>query len=253
MPMAYTPKPDLLAGRVILITGAGEGLGKAAALACAAHGATLVLLGRTVPKLEALYDTIVVAGQSEPAIYPMDLLGADARHHEELAERVAGEFGHLDGLLHSAAQLGTLAPIDYYDPRRWLETLQVNLNAPFFLTRACLPLMKKSPDASILFTSDAVGRKGHAYWGAYSVSKFGIEGLTQILAEELEGFPAMRVNSLDPGPARTHLRATAYPGENPQTLPHPETLMATYLFLLGPDSRGVSGQAFQAQVEAVHG
>ncbi len=253
MPADYKPAPDLLAQRVILITGAGDGLGKAAALACAAHGATLVLLGRTVPKLEAVYDRIVAAGHADPAIYPMDLLGASPDDHEELAERVAAEFGRLDGLLHNAAQLGTLTPIDYYDPRLWLETIQINLNAAFFLTRACLPLMKKSPDASIVFTSAAVGRQGRAYWGAYGVSKFGIEGMTQILAQELDAFPSMRVNSLDPGPARTRLRAAAYPGEDPQTLPQPKTLMATYLFLLGPDSRGINGHVFAARRGAING
>jgi NAD(P)-dependent dehydrogenase (short-subunit alcohol dehydrogenase family) len=253
MPMNYTPAPDLLADRVILVTGAGDGLGKAAAHACAAHGATLVLLGRTVSKLEAVYDRIVASGHPEPAIYPMDLLGATPEDHEDLAERVAAEFSRLDGLLHNAAQLGTLTPIDYYDPRLWLETIHINLNAAFFLTRACLALMKKSPDASIVFTSANVGRRGRAYWGAYGVSKFGIEGMTQILAQELDAFPSMRVNSLNPGPARTRLRAAAYPGEDPQTLPEPETLMASYLFLLGPDSRGINGQAFNAARGSAHG
>ncbi|MGC1953538.1 MAG: YciK family oxidoreductase [Gammaproteobacteria bacterium] len=253
MPADYAPAADLLADRVLIITGAGDGLGKAAALACAAHGATLILLGRTVPKLEAVYDRIVAAGHADPAIYPMDLLGASPGDHEELAERVASEFGRIDGLLHNAARLGTLTPIDYYDPKLWLETLQINLNAAFFLTRACLPLMKKSPDASIVFTSDAVGRQGRAYWGAYGVSKFGIEGLMQILAQELDAFPSMRVNSLDPGPVRTRLRAAAYPGEDPHTLPEPETLMATYLFLLGPESRGISGEIFAARRGAVNG
>lgn len=252
-PPGYTPAPDLLAGRVILVTGAGDGLGKAAALSGAAHGATVVLLGRTVPKLEGVYDGIVAAGYPEPAIYPMDLLGATPSDHEQLAERLLAEFGRLDGLLHNAAQLGTLTPIEYYDPNLWLETVHVNVNAPFFLTRACLPVMKKSSDASIVFSSAAVGREGRAYWGAYGISKFAIEGMTQILARELDAFPSMRVNSLDPGPTRTRLRAAAYPGEDPHRLPEPEELMATYLFLLGPDSRGITGQAFVARPGTANG
>ena len=253
MPTDYSPAPDLLADRVILISGAGDGLGKAVALACAAHGATLVLLGRTVPKLEAVYDQIVAAGHPDPAIYPLDLLGANPNDHDQLAERVAAEFGRLDGLLHNAARLGTLTPVEYYEPKVWLETIHINLNAAFFLTRACLPLMKQSPDASIVFTSADVGRQGRAYWGAYGVSKFGIEGLTQILARELDRLPSIRVNTLDPGPTRTRLRAAAYPGEDPHTLPEPETLTTAYLFLLGPDSRGVSGRAFNARRGTANG
>lgn len=253
VPTGYTPAADLLADRVILVTGAGSGLGKAAALACAAHGATVVLLGRSVSSLEAVYDTIVAAGHPDPAIYPMNLLGASPEDHEELAARVAAELGRLDGLLHNAAQLGTLSPIDLYDPRLWLETIHINLNAAFFLTRACLPLMKRSPDASIVFTSADVGRQGRAYWGAYGVSKFGLEGMSQILSQELDAFPSMRVNSLDPGPARTRLRAAAYPAEDPHALPQPETLMPTYLFLLGPDSRDISGQLFSTRPGAADG
>lgn len=244
----YSPAPDLLAGRVILITGAGDGIGKTAASACAAHGATVILLGRTVAKLEAVYDALVKSGYPEPAIYPMDLLGASPDDHKQLAERVETELGRLDGLLHNAARLGTLTPIDYYDPKIWLEVMQINLNAPFFLTQACLPLLKRAPDASIVFTSAAVGRQGRAYWGAYGIAKFGIEGMMQILAQELGAFPEVRVNSIDPGPVRTRLRRTAYPGEAPHTLPDPQAIMDSYLFLLGPDSRGTSGQAFEAQV-----
>ena len=244
---AHTPPKDLLSERIILITGAGDGIGRAAALACAAHGATVVLLGRTIRKLEETYDQIEQAGHPQAAIYPMNLEGATPKDHGDLAATLETEFGRLDGLLHNAALLGTLAPIAHQDVELWFKVMQVNLHAPFLLTRACLGLLMKSPDASLLFTSDSVGRRGRAYWGAYGVAKFGLEGLSQILAQELETNTTVRVNSIDPGPTGTRLRTQAYPGENALALPTPESIMPAYLYLLGPDSRGVTGQQFDAQ------
>jgi NAD(P)-dependent dehydrogenase (short-subunit alcohol dehydrogenase family) len=244
--MDYRPAADLLTGRVILVTGAGDGLGRAASLSFAGHGATVILLGRTVAKLNRVYDAIVDADGPQPAIYPMDLAGATVDDYEELAQVIDREFGRLDGLLHNAAVLGTLTPLGLYDTKVWHQVLRVNLNAPFLLTRACEALLKRAPDASLLFTSCAVGRKGRAYWGAYGVSKFAVEGLMQIWADELET-AGVRCNSIDPGPVRTGLRARAYPGEDPGRLKTPEAAMSAYLYLMGPDSRGVSGEAFNAQ------
>lgn len=243
----YAPPADLLAGRVILVTGAGDGIGKAVSLAYAAHGATVILLGRTVRKLEEVYDRIKSAGGPEPAIYPMDLEGAVPDDHRQLAQRIASELGRLDGLLHNAGRLGTLTPIEHYDPTEWLRVVQVNLNAVFLLTQACLPLLKRAGDASLLFTSSGVGRRGRAYWGAYSASKFAVEGLMQILADELEKNSSVRVNSINPGRVRTAMRAAAYPAENPAELRKPEDIVLPYLYLMGPDSRGVHGQALDAQ------
>lgn len=239
----YNPPKDLLAGRNILVTGAGDGIGRVAAETFASHGATVILLGRTIHKLEKVYDAIEKAGNPEAAIYPLNLEGATNKEYEDLTEILEREFGHLDGLLHNAAQLGLLSRIDDYDPIAWFQVLQVNLNAPFALTQACLPLLRKAKDASVLFTSDSIGRKAKAYWGAYAVSKFGIEGLMQVLAEETRDSSAIRVNSIDPGPTRTLLRAAAYPGEDPNTLKPPEALMPLYLWLMGPDSIGTTGQA----------
>ena len=244
---AYTPPADLLSNRVILITGAGDGIGRAVALACAAHGATVVLLGRTIGKLEAVYDEIERAGHPQPAIYPMNLEGSTPKDYDDLASTLDREFGRLDGLLHNAAILGGLAPLAHQDVELWFKVLQVNLNAPFLLTRACLSLLMKSADASVIFTSDRVGRTGRAYWGAYGVSKFGIEGMSQMLAQELEANTSVRVNSLDPGAVRTRLRTLAYPGENVLSNPAPETIVAPYLYLLGPDSKGITGRQFAAQ------
>jgi len=245
----YDPPKELLHGRTILITGAGDGIGSVAAKTFAFHGATVILLGRTIAKLEAVYDAIEQTGGPQPAIYPMNLEGATGHDYIELAERLADEFGTLEGLLHNAASLKLLSRIDDYDPQTWFQVMQVNLNAPFLLTQACLPLLRKAEDASILFTSDQVGRKGKAYWGAYGVSKFGLEGLMQILAEETRESTNIRVNSIAPGPTRTDLRSHAYPGEDPQSVKAPITLMPTYLWLMGPDSVGRTGLSIDAETD----
>lgn len=243
----YHPPKDLLADRVILVTGAGSGIGRAVSLALAEHGATVVLLGRTVPRLEKVYDEIERLGWPKAAILPLNLETASTIDYEAAAQTVEKEFGRLDGLLHNAALLGTLTPLELYNIETWGRVMQVNLNAPFLLTRACLPLLKNAPDASIVFTSADVGRRSRAYWGAYGVAAFGIEGLMQTLACELETNTRVRVNSLDPGPVRTELRSRAYPGEDPNILPPPESITGTYVYLLGPDSRAVTGQALNAQ------
>lgn len=242
----YTAAPNLLAGRHILITGAGDGIGRAAALACAHHGANVILLGRTTKKLEKVYDEIEHQGSPLPAILPLDLATATTSQYEQVAATLEKEFGSLDGLLHNAAETGTLTPLEHYTPQMWYRVLQVNLHAAWLLTRACLPLLHKSEDASIVFTSADVGRKGRAYWGAYGVSAFSLEGLMQILAAEHESEARLRCNSLDPGKVHTALRSRLYPGEDAAALAVPETIMPAYLYLLGPDSRGVNGQALSA-------
>jgi NAD(P)-dependent dehydrogenase (short-subunit alcohol dehydrogenase family) len=247
IPNSYVAPTDLLAERVILVTGAGDGIGKAVSVACAAHGATVILLGRTVHKLESVYDDIVTAGGPKPAIYPMDLEGAVPEDHRQLAQRVDAELGRLDGLLHNAGLLGTLTPLEHYDTLEWLRVMQVNVNAPFLLSQACLPLLKRAPDASLLFTSSGVGRRGRAYWGAYSASKFAVEGMMQVLADELDENTRVRVNSINPGRVRTRMRAAAYPAENPDDLLTPQDIVHAYLYLLGPDSHGVHGKSLDAQ------
>ncbi len=243
----YAPPPDLLKERVVLVTGAGDGIGAAAAKCFARHGATVILLGRTVRKLEAIYDAIEQAGGPQPAIYPMNLEGATPKDYQELGDTLEREFGRLDGLLHNAALLGTLTPLEMYDLALWAKVMQVNLHAPYLLTRACLPALRKSEDASVIFTSSAVGHRGRAYWGAYAISKAAAENMMQILADELEANTSIRVNSIDPGAVRTRMRARAYPGEDPNIHPEPEAIMPAYLYLMGPDSKGETGKAFHAQ------
>lgn len=237
----YQPSSELLDDRIILVTGAGDGIGRAAARTYAAHGATVVLLGKTVSKLEAVYDEIEAAGGPEPAIYPMHLEGAAPHDYAELAHVIDVNFNHLDGILHNAAILPYLSRIKDHEPDDWNKVLQVNLTAPFLLTQACLPLLDRSQDARILFTTDAAGRVGKAFWGAYGVSKFGIEGLTQILAAELAN-SAIRVNCIDPGPTLTSLRKHAFPGEDNASLKTPDRLAPLYLWAMGPDSRATNGE-----------
>lgn len=242
----YQAPADLLKDRVILVTGAGDGLGRAAALAYAAHGATVVLLGKTISKLEKVYDEIVAAGGPEPAIYPLHLEGASPHDYEEMAAKIEQSFGRLDGILHNAASIPWLSRIDDYDAEAWVKMVHVNLTAPFLITQACLPLLRKAEDAAILFTTDDVGQRGKAYWGAYAASKGGIERLMEVLAEELEN-SSIRVNAVDPGPTRTKLRKRLYPALDLTDTPTPESRMPLYLWLMGPDSSGEHGKRFACE------
>jgi NAD(P)-dependent dehydrogenase (short-subunit alcohol dehydrogenase family) len=243
----YQAPPDLLQGRVILVTGAGDGIGRAAAKTFAAHGATVILHGRTLAKLEAVYDDIESAGGPQPAIVTLDLSTASMADFHQLADTVEKEFGRLDGVLHNAAVLGDITPLEMYDPETWDFVMRINLRAPFLLTQALLPLLKQAPDASVIFTSSSVGRRARAFWGAYAVSKAGVENLSLMLADELRNTSNIRVNCINPGATRTLMRASAYPGENPMSLKTPEDIMSPYLYLMGPDSKGVSGESLDAQ------
>lgn len=242
----YTAPAELLKGRTILVTGAGRGIGAAAARAYAAHGATVLLLGKTEKNLNAVYDEIVAAGHPEPVVIPLDLERASKEAYDELGAMIESEFGCLDGILHNASILGPRTPLEQLAGENFAKVMQINVNAMFMLTSALLPLLRLSNDASVIFTSSSVGRKGRAYWGAYAVSKFATEGLMQVMADELEG-TTVRANSLNPGATRTDMRAHAYPGENPLNNPTPDEIMPLYLYLMGPDSTGVTGQAFNAQ------
>lgn len=240
------PKNRSLENRVILVTGAGGAIGGAAARAFAAQGASVILLGRTLLPLEKTYDAIVAAGHPQPAICPLDFSSAGPADFETIAATLQQQFGRLDGILHAAASLGSLTPIEHYDLPLWTRVLQINLTAPMLLTRACLNLLKASPQAAILFSTSEVGLKGQAYWGAYGVAQAGIENLAEILADELEENTAICVNSIDPGPIRSRLRALAFPGEDPNTLPGAETVIPVYLELMTGDAKNTTGQRIRA-------
>lgn len=236
-----------LDGRVIAITGSTGGLGRAIALDAARAGAQLVLLGRNVQKLRGLHAEIEQIAPDRALMAPLDLEKALARDYDQLADAVTQRYGRLDGLVHCAALLGALTPIDQYEVPMWARVVHVNLTAAFALTQVLLPALRQSPDASVIFTSSSVGRKGRAYWGAYAVSKFGVEGLMQVLADELQGTTSIRVNSINPGAMRTPMRRQAYPAEVLETLALPESRTAAYIRLLGPRGAGITGQALDVQ------
>jgi NAD(P)-dependent dehydrogenase (short-subunit alcohol dehydrogenase family) len=243
----YLPRSDLLAERVILVTGASAGLGRAACLAYARHGATVALLARDEARLEAVYDEILAAGGAEPAIFPYDLAVADDRSLDTLAGTLAQHLKRLDGLLHSAHQFYNLCPLTLQTLEQWQLLMRVNLIAPFALTRACLPLLRQAPDASVIFTGETHGHRPAAFWGGYAVAKAGLETLTRIWMDELEAEANLRINTLIPGQVATTLRARTHPGLSPDTLPGVDDLMPWYLYLMGADSRTLRGQIVQCQ------
>lgn len=242
----YQAKADCLSGKTILITGAGDGIGKTLALQCAEFGATVILLGKTVNKLEAVYDEIEKMDKQQASILPLDLNGATETHYADLADTIQREYGKLDALVHNASQLGVLGPFAQIEKSTWDDVLQVNLTAQFMLTKALIPVLQLAPQASTIFTSSGVGNKGRAYWGVYSISKFATEGMMQTLADEFE-HSTLRFNAINPGATRTGMRATAFPAEDATLLKTPADLMPTYLYLLSDDSVDINGQRINAQ------
>jgi NAD(P)-dependent dehydrogenase (short-subunit alcohol dehydrogenase family) len=250
IPMDFAPDAALLKGRVILITGAGSGLGRALAIGCARAGASVILSGRNSAKLDRVYDEIESLGGDgalQPAIATLDLAAATAVEYDALARTIGTEFGRLDGLVHAAALLGDRTPLEQYDVPQWCKVLHVNLTAPFILTQVMLPALRKSPDASVIFVSSGVVKQARPFWGAYAVSKAGLESVRAMWFEELEGEANIRFNSVNPGRMRTAMRAAAYPAEDPNTVPSAESVIGPFLYLLSERGRGIDGQFVDAQ------
>ncbi|RTE86027.1 MULTISPECIES: YciK family oxidoreductase [Gammaproteobacteria] len=243
---SFQASADALQNKVILVTGAGDGIGRVAALTYAKHGATVILLGRTVKKLESVYDEIIAQGSAEPAIIPLDMKGATERHYQDMCATIIDQFGHLDGILHNASLLGVLSPFDQIQADTWNDVMHVNVTAQFLMTKALMPALLKAESPSVVFTSSGVGRTGRAHWGPYAVSKFATEGMAQVIADEYEN-SHLRVNVINPGATRTKMRAKAYPAENAEKLRTPEDLMPTYLYFMANESVGVTGQSVDAQ------
>jgi len=253
LPSATSPYQVRLDNRLVMITGASGGLGRALALGCATRGATVLLHGRIARKLEAVYDEIVAAGGPEPSILPLDLATARAEDFANVASAVQAQHGRIDAIVHTAVQLGSLGPIEHQAFEQWLATLRVDLLAPFGLTRALLSLLRAAPDASVVFTLDTRGQEPKAYWGAYAVAKAGLSALLSILADEWDNAPQLRVNGVVPGPMRSPLRAQTHPGEDLSLLPAPESFVALYLYLLAGQPKAESGGVVDAQAWLRHG
>lgn len=240
-PRTYQARPDLLMGRAILVTGATRGIGRTAALAYARHGATVVLHGRDQAGLESVYDEIEAAGWAQPAAVPLDFLGATVRDYDALAYAIESRIGRLDGILHNASHLGKLSALEHQTIEEWTATLRVNLIAPAALNQACSRLLRASDDASVILTSETHGHVPAAFWGAYAASKAGLEALMKIQAAEWSDAANLRINAIVPGPVASPSRAKTHPGEVAGSMRRPASLMPAYLYLMGPDSRGLSG------------
>ncbi len=243
----FIPTANCLQDKIILVTGAGDGIGKVAALTYARLGATVLLLGKTQAKLEAVYDDIETQGYPTPAILPMDLRTATFAQMNELATLIQKEFGRLDGVLHNAAILGALTPLEMYDPITFEDVMHVNLQAPFMLTQALFPLLQNAQSGSVVFTSSGVGAVPRAFWGAYALSKQATEGMSSIFTQETKNHTTLRFNVINPGATRTNMRAHAFPGEDPMTLKTPEDIMSAYVCLMTDDASGIKGQVIGCQ------
>lgn len=243
----FQPTPDCLKGKNILVTGAGDGIGRIAALTYAKYGATVLLLGKTASKLEAVYDEIEARNGTEPAMLPMNLESASYVEMQQLAILIEKEVGHLDGVLHNAAILGQLTPLEMYDPITFDKVMKVNFTATFMLTQTLFPLLKAAQNGSVIFTSSGVGSQPRAFWGAYALSKQAVEGMSDIFTQETQKTTALRFNCINPGATRTQMRATAYPSENPFSLPAPDDLMNAYVALMCDATIGVKGQVINLQ------
>jgi NAD(P)-dependent dehydrogenase (short-subunit alcohol dehydrogenase family) len=246
-PKSYSYPDDVLRDRIILITGASDGIGRALALQAATLGAQVILHGRNASKLEKVYDAIEAIGSApRPSIAVLDLAAANSESYTTLAQSIEADFGRLDGLVHNASIVGERFAIDQYDAVMWQRVMHVNVTSVFAMTQVLMPLLQLSEDPSVIFTSSGVGRTGKAFWGAYAVSKFATEGLSEVIADE-HRHGKLRSNCINPGATRTKMRLAAYPGEDRDALKRPEEILAPYIFLLGPDSKGITGQSFDAQ------
>lgn len=238
---------NCLKDKIILVTGAGDGIGRTVSLFYAKYGATVLLLGRTQSKLETLYDEIEALGYATPAILPMDFAKATFAQMNELSLLIQKEFGYLDGIVHNAGILGALTPLEMYDPITFEEVMKINFTAPFMLTQALFGLLMKAKSASVIFTSSSVGAKPRAFWGAYALSKQGLEGMSDIFTQETQNHTTLRFNTINPGATRTNMRAHAFPGEDPNSLKTPEEIITPYIYLMTDDASGVKGKVIDCQ------
>ena len=240
-------KSTVLKDKTIVISGAGSGIGRQAAKSFSEHGANLILLSKNIKKLETLYDEIIDEKKNDVIIQPLNFEIAEENDFEKIISAIKDKYPSIDGLLNNAGVLGEKKPLEQYNYATWKNVIKVNVDASFLLTKSLLPLLKKSNGSSIIFTSSGVGRKGRAYWGAYSISKFATEAMMQIFSEELQNTSSVRVNCINPGAVRTNMRESAYPAENPETNPSATKIMKPYLYLMSDISKEINGQSIDAQ------
>ena len=238
---------SILKNKTIVISGAGSGIGRQAAKSFSEHGANLILLSKNIKKLEALYDEIIDEKKNDVIIQPLNFEIAEENDFDKIISAIKDKYPSIDGLLNNAGVLGEKKPLEQYNYATWKNVIKVNVDASFLLTKSLLPLLKKSNSSSIIFTSSGVGRKGRAYWGAYSISKFATEAMMQIFSEELQNTSSVRVNCINPGAVRTNMRESAYPAENPETNPSADKIMKPYLYLMSDVSKEINGQSIDAQ------
>ena len=231
----------MLQGKVALVTGASQGLGRALALAYAKEGASLVVNSRSEEGIRPVAGEVEGLGAEVLAVAADVSRGEDARR---LVDEAVGRFGGIDVLVNNAGLLGPRVVIEEYPEEEWRRVINANLTGPYLVSKAAIPHLRNG--ASIINVVSGVSVEGRAEWGAYSVSKFGVEGLSQILAAELEG-RGVRSNAVDPGGMRTEMRAAAYPQEDPQTRITPEENTAVFVYLASDESKGVTGRRFKAQ------
>ncbi len=242
----YNVPDNLLNGKVILITGAGQGIGRSAAIKFAELGATVILAGRNIEKLTKVYDEILVKGFSEALIFPLDLESASDNDYNAMAKGIEEQLGHLDGILHNASQFDNLSPLAIQSSEQFETMFKINVIAVFSMTKACLYLLKQSVDASIIFTSTSAAQTPKAYWGAHAISKAAADCMMRIWADELEMTPNVRINSIIPGALQSPQRKKSHPGEIHSELRTIESVLPLYCYLMGSDSRKVTGQIFNS-------
>jgi NAD(P)-dependent dehydrogenase (short-subunit alcohol dehydrogenase family) len=235
-----------LENKTILVTGAGDGIGRQAALTYAELGATVILLGKTTSKLESVYDEIIAQGSPEPAIIPLDLKGATKQNYIDMASTISDQFGKLDGALFNASMLGELTPFTQIHEQIWQEVMKVNVTAQHLMAQAIIPTLLLAENASLVFTTSGVGNKGRAFWGPYSISKFATEGMMQVIADEYEN-STLRCNAINPGATQTNMRASAFPAENKDEVTLTKDIMPAYVYLMSDDSKQVNGERINAQ------
>ena len=235
----------MMEGKTILITGANRGIGKSLAKNFSNIGANVILLGKNEDSLNEVYDEIISCTKTKPLIIESDLNLLDLDGAHQIKKAIVNQYGVLDGLIYNAAKLGKMTSIEDYEDGLWKEIINTNLNSSFLIYKELIPILKAAPSGRIIFTSSGVAEAGKAYWGAYSVSKFAVKGLAEVIRDELDSTSNIKVFNYDPGATKTSMRASAYPGEDPNNLKDPDKLFGDYLWFFSEESQNSTQHYFK--------